>query len=388
LDALEATTSRTQRFDLSDDDVDALVSNAGVSRRGGHLEQLSALSAFQRLAEQYRALSADEQAGAIRLIRGAEQAATALRAGNLKGKERAAAEELVRRAPGAKEHLAASVWRLAWLIVRESASRRHGIERANDMLPDLMAEANVAVAEAIATFRPGAGPSFATYTSRLVRDRLRSVLSKGDTTGLPPSWLRLKRIWVMRAPELADLLGRNPTVEEIQTDLTRICNEWARRRLSAEQLLLPDAQQAVLMEERLRKQGMLGAIRDIEEVMRATQSVASLDAPVGGDGETRLLDVLGPARGDDVTFDAVELGELTQALNDAMSELTDRERTILLMRFGFVDHKQFTYQEISERFGVTAERIRQIEKSTLSRLRDPNGPFTNLASFLPSYDGD
>ena len=383
LDGLDAAVESVERSRLSDREVDALVDRAASL---GELEQLSALSAFQRQAERFPPLSPEQQTQAVELIRAAQRTEELLAAGTVPAARRRDALRQVEMARSAREHLAASVWRLAWLIVRESANRRYGTTRASQMLPDLMGEANVAIAEAIATFAPSAGPSFATYASRLIRDRVRAVVSKGDTSGLPPSWLRLKRIWATRGPELVEELGRAPTTDEIQQDLTRICLQWARRRLTADQLTLAEAEQLDLMYARLRKQGMIGAIRDIEQVLRSTQTTVSLDAPAGDESESPM-DLADPeSERDRGAFDASELAELSADLHEALASLTERERTILMLRFGFEGGHRHTYQEISQRYDVTAERIRQIEKTVLGRLRDPSGKFAHLASFLPSYD--
>jgi RNA polymerase primary sigma factor len=388
LDGLDVAVESAERSRLSDREVDELVARAASRGDRGDLEQLSALSAFQRQAERFPLLSSAQQAQAVELIRAAERTETLLGAGQVPAARRRDALRQVEMARAAREHLAASVWRLAWLIVRESANRRYGTTRAAQMLPDLMGEANVAIAEAIATFAPSAGPSFATYASRLIRDRVRAVVSKGDTSGLPPSWLRLKRIWATRGPELVEELGRAPTTDEIQQDLTRICLQWARRRLTADQLMLAEVDQLELMYARLRKQGMIGAIRDIEQVLRSTQTVVSLDAPVG-DESASPMDLADPdSERDRAAFDATELAELTAALHEALDSLSERERTILLLRFGFDGGHRYTYQEISQRYDVTAERIRQIEKTVLGRLRDPSGKFAHLAAFLPSHDED
>jgi RNA polymerase primary sigma factor len=71
----------------------------------------------------------------------------------------------------------------------------------------------------------------------------------------------------------------------------------------------------------------------------------------------------------------------------ALGALQDREREIVLLRFGFVDGETWTYLKIAERYDVTAERIRQIERAALSKLSSPHGNFSALIGFLPSQAG-
>lgn len=348
-----------------------------------HSSALSALSAYQRAAEAHGTLGGEDQIRLAGEYQELLRIKTKLDAGELRGGEERRARDQVRRMDNMLERLTSSCWRLAWLIVRENAEGRFGRDKAAEMLPDLMSEANMALVESVRQFDPTRTPTFATYAARMVRDHVRMVLSREGYIHLAPSWSRLKRIASARVPELTAELGRTPSKEEVQADLLETCLAWAERKLTDDQRKLPAAQRHDIKMAKLRKQGMLGALRDIDEVMAVTQSVASLDQPVGEDGGATLADLL-PNQSGGGLFDSVELGELKEAIAGALASLTERERTIILLRYGFVDGENWTYAAIAEKYDVTPERIRQIERAVMGKLASPHGQYSALASFLPS----
>jgi RNA polymerase sigma factor (sigma-70 family) len=296
-----------------------------------------------------------------------------------RSRDRQRLKEMQHEANRIVEHLSVSCWKLAWLIVREQAEERFGRERANDMLPDLMAEANYALVKAVQEYDPIRTPKFATYAARVVRDHTRAVLSRDGYLKLAPSWSRVKRLAATREPEMTRELGRRPTIEELQEDLLKRCLEWANNHLTDAQQQLPAAQRRKLALAKLRKQGMLGAIRDIEEILVISQTVTSLDVPVGEDGGSTMGDNLADNQEESV-LDRVELDELHTRIMDLLGTvLTEREREIVLLRYGFDGSEGWTYAAIAERFDVSSERIRQIEKGALEKLQLNN---VGLADFL------
>lgn len=346
----------------------------------GNLEQLTALNAFVRRMERFKQLPNSEQvrlAGVVRVGRDAQEALVAKKKPSDTAIRKAKASGL--EAERAAEMLVGSNFRLVLLICRELAEERHGRERAGDVMADLVGEANVALVEAVIGFDETRCPSFATYAARVVRDRVRAQLGKDGYIRLPPSWNRLKRIAAVRIPQLQVELGRAPTRDEIKADLLERCMTWAESKLTPEQALLPKKEREALKVAKLRKQGMFGAIASLDDVLQAAQGTASLDAQVGEDGTTTLGDMVSSGAPDE-TFDTVDLGELRGAIGRAMEELDDREREILMLRYGFVDGEAWTYVMIGDKFGVTAERIRQIERSVLVKLRGEDAG--DLESFL------
>ena len=371
-------------IDTGEIDVDALFETRASAKLSG---SGTALSLFQKTADRFPPLNTEQQLQVHLIYLEGERARAEMASHKLRGSARQKAEQAVRRGETAMEHLCASCWRLAWLLVREAAEPRFGRDRAAEMLPDLMGEANSALVGAVRDFDQTRTPKFHTFAARRVRDHLRVVLSRDTYIQVAPSWSRVKRMAVTLIPELTLKLGHHPSIPELQEGLLEQCLAWADDHLPPMDRALPEEQRHQARLTKLRKQGMLGAIRDIEEVLVATQSVASLDSPVGsGEGTSNLGDLL-PAQSADSSFDRVEHEALTKALGAALSTLSDRERDILLLRHGFAedDGEEWTYNRIADRHGVTAERIRQIEKAALAKLSSPHGQFAGLATFLPSH---
>lgn len=369
-------------FDVAGDlDVEKVMVKPVSSRSAA---TLSALSAFQRSADRFPPLNNEQQLELTRVYREGQAARLALETTKMKAKERAVAMESIRQAERAMEHLCASCWRLAWLLVREQAEKRFGRDKAAEMLPDLMAEANSALVKSVTDFDPKQTPKFHTYAARVIRDHLRAVLARDGYMRLAPSWVRVKRMAVTLVPELTLKLNRHPSHEELQEALLARCLDWADAHLTDAQRALPETRRHEARMAKLRKQGMLGAVRDIEEVLIASQAVSSLDAPVGEEGGSATLGDLLPGAADTTAYDRVEHAELQQALAAALNTLSEREKEILLLRHGFDGGEAWTYGKIAERHNVTSERIRQIEKSALAKLSSPHAQFAGLASFLPS----
>lgn len=356
-----------------------LVARASSPSGREHLTSLSALS--QQLSV-YPPLPPPEQAARIATYRQGVLAAQALASGSVSPRDRRAAERAVHAGERAQTELVGSMYRLALIICQELAAERYGRERMLDMLSDLVSDANIAVVEAVATFDEARSPAFSLYAGRVMRDRVRMVLQKSSTVGVAPSWLRLKRIYTVLRPEVTMKLGRIPTEFEMQAELRVVCMRWASDRLTPEQQQIPEQERRALMESKLRKQGMLGAIDRLSEVLSATQQTTSLDAPLGDGEGARLGDVLAQPTADS-GYDAVEHGELREDLMAALATLTEREREIVLYKYGFMDGEQWTYAKLAPQFGVSAERIRQIERNVLAKLRTPS--FGNLAPHLLTH---
>lgn len=385
LDALEENLNEDDEVEtptILDDEIElkSLVERASLKPSS----TLSALSAYQRAADQYGSLTPEQQLEMAAEYQEAIKIKERVEAGEFEGFELRKAQRTVRGMDLLLTKLTSSCWRLAWLIVRENAEGRFGREKAQEMLPDLMSEANVALVESVKQFDPEKTPTFATYAARNVRNHVRMIISGEGYIHLAPSWSRLKRIASARVPELTAELGRTPSKEEIQADLLETCLNWAEKKLTDDQRLLPPAQRHEIKLAKLRKQGMLRALREIDEVMAATQSVASLDQPVGEAGGATLGDLIPGQAANGGLFDTVELDELRKTIGKALLSLTERERDIVMLRFGFVDSENWTYARIAERYDVTPERIRQIERAVLGKLSNQQGQHSALASFLPT----
>jgi RNA polymerase primary sigma factor len=108
----------------------------------------------------------------------------------------------------------------------------------------------------------------------------------------------------------------------------------------------------------------------VEQVLTMVQEPTSLDVPIGEDGDATLGDLIEAPDAVDPQA-AAEAGALARSVTEALAELTPREQRILRMRFGIGDARDHTLEEVGQVFGVTRERIRQIEAKALEKLRDP-----------------
>jgi RNA polymerase sigma factor (sigma-70 family) len=362
-----------------DEDVEAVEYVNRAARRGAALDQLSVLGAWQRQMERYPQLGAEEQNRLVQEFQAGRKAQEELdKKGRMSSSRERTLRAEVRRGAQAMEMLTGANFRLLYLIAREKAEERYGKDKASRLLPDLIGETNIALMEAAGVYDTSKGPSFPTYLAKVVRDRVLATLSRQHMVKCPPSWTRVKRIYTVRHAKMTETLGRVPTLEEMQKDLLRVCMEWAADRLTSEQRKLPKAEREEAMLERLRKQGMLGAISKLEDVLAATQVAGSFDAPVG-DGEGTLADIIGDDKPE--VSSGLEQEEMRTAVHAALADLEPRERDIIMHRYGFVDGEMWTYAKISELYDVSPERIRQIERATIDRLRAPHGSYQNLANY-------
>lgn len=281
----------------------------------------------------------------------------------------------------AMEYLAGANFRLVQLIAREKAQERFGAAKSLDMLPDLVAEGMVALTEAARTYDPASCPTFTKYAQSAVRNHIRASIANSGPLRVTSSVSRMKRIATKRREALTEEFGRPPTKEELQRELLVWCLNWAEGRLTAAEAALPEEKREEVKMSKLRKQGMLAAIANIDEVLSYSQSMASLSAPVG-EGDATLGDIM-PDAVPDALFDSTELSELNRILVEAMrARCTQREQEILALRFGLSGGEGWTYARIAPRFNLTAERIRQIERTALVKLAED----ARLAAFLPELD--
>jgi RNA polymerase sigma factor (sigma-70 family) len=215
------------------------------------------------------------------------------------------------------------------LVVR--LARRYA--RRGLLLPDLIAEGNLGLIQAVRRFRPDRGTRFATYATWWVRYAIvRALGNQARLVRLPVHVELLLAQYARARDSLAQELGRPPTLAEV-----------------AERLGRPLAQ-----------------VEDLEALRQ--QQAVSLDAPVGA-GTARLEDTLSdPA----AAPEAVAVGTLLREraeLATVLQDLRDNERLVVTLRFGLAGEPPMTLEVIGQRLGVTRERVRQIEGAALARLR-------------------
>ncbi len=228
----------------------------------------------------------------------------------------------------AKEALVRSQLRLVIMIARKFQAQ------TTLHLLDLVQEGNLGLMRAVDKFDHRRGFRLSTYASWWIRQSItRAIADQGRTIRVPVHMTETVRRVAREKRRLHQELGRDPTDAELAE----------RSHLAPHQ---------------------------VQRVQSIVAEPASLDAPAGEDGDATLGDLIA---GGDVRdpHDVAEASELRRALAEALAELTPREQAILRLRFGIEDANDHTLQDVGERFGVTRERIRQIEAKALQKLRSP-----------------
>ncbi len=317
---------QARKIDIREQSVDAL---ADTAISGDELVHVSdPVRMYLQEIGRFPLLDAQQEVELALQVESGLKAAEQLGGPNiLQPAERVLLQRQVRNAERAKARLAESNLRLVVSIAKKYVGR--GLS-----LLDLIQEGNLGLIRAVEKFDYRRGFKFSTYATWWIRQAVtRALADQARTIRVPVHMVETINKLAMVQRTLHQDLGREPTIEEIAFELDIESGK-------------------------------------VTELRRIAQDPVSLETPIGEEDDATIGDVV-PDLGADVPVEEAAFKLLQEYLLLALESLNERERQVLVMRFGLDDGNVRTLEQVGDHFEVTRERIRQIETKALAKLRQP-----------------
>jgi RNA polymerase primary sigma factor len=307
-------------------------------------------------------LTAQDEVRLAKAIQAGIQATERLKDnGALPDAELADLHHQVRRGERARQQLAEANLRLVVSVAKRYMGRSMSFQ-------DLIQEGNIGLLKAVEKFDHTLGYKFSTYATWWIRQAIsRAIADQARTIRLPVHMVETISHLIRTQRRLQQELGRDPSPEDIALDpaMERFVGLDDEDRM----VILTSQDNEVRLDPMMARK-LRRAINRVEQIMRIAQEPMSLETPISAEEDSYLGDFI-PDETMPEPDDAASKQLLREQMRTILDSLNLRERQVLEMRFGLKDGQVHTLEEVGLAFGVTRERIRQIEAKALRKLRHP-----------------